>query len=567
MRPSDPIEYERSKYAPTLPDREILEVGDLSDVTGKNIVEIDGDGVVYVSRLSKSTGSYPDGAAMIVRPANAETTIIFQDADDEGVEDGNLRLPEGKDTPELSDPSHQAKFIFNEETGLWTFNSSNVMVLAVEQLDEIMDEVNAVEVGISEIPMTMSFELTPLPNVGGAIVAINEIAMTMAFELTPPPVVISGLNATYSITGGVADQSEISYTYPLGTNFVEMQIIGSLIHKHQGASDAYSLFQDSMFPFQTNTQGNDPGDNAWNAAVDDASPGTPPGDNSEFLRWYTGGITGDWKTILYEGVSTREEYVSLTHIGGANTISIEIAHCTPAIHFNNDIGWIPLVLLRTLQKTNAWSACPKAYLENSQVQWPAWINVGTTPGGAPIGAGHQNALLHSNLMANTPGNPVDPSIVKTELEKLRDDSSPNESLISTFGHYTLPINMTTIEQNLGVNSSGRTGVIKFNLIGIRKDPTIHQSTLNEGAQLAAGDTTITLADASTFPSSGHIRIEDEIISYSGKSSNDLTGCSRGQDGTSDVAHDDGTAVESMLLTGSHRPGYVWGRYNLSFTAI
>jgi len=58
--------------------------------------------------------------------------------------------------------------------------------------------------------------------------------------------------------------------------------------------------------------------------------------------------------------------------------------------------------------------------------------------------------------------------------------------------------------------------------------------------LAAGDATITVDDGTGFPTSGVIIIEDEIIKYTGKSTNDLTGCTRGYFDTSDVQHD-GTA--------------------------
>jgi len=61
-------------------------------------------------------------------------------------------------------------------------------------------------------------------------------------------------------------------------------------------------------------------------------------------------------------------------------------------------------------------------------------------------------------------------------------------------------------------------------------------------------TTITLTDASSFSTSGSIRIEDEIITYSGKSSNDLTGCTRGTNGTTAVAHADTTAVRQSTVT-------------------
>lgn len=60
-------------------------------------------------------------------------------------------------------------------------------------------------------------------------------------------------------------------------------------------------------------------------------------------------------------------------------------------------------------------------------------------------------------------------------------------------------------------------------------------------------TTITLADASSFPASGYISIETEEISYSGKAGNDLTGCTRGFGTTSAAAHADTITVRSVLV--------------------
>jgi hypothetical protein len=42
--------------------------------------------------------------------------------------------------------------------------------------------------------------------------------------------------------------------------------------------------------------------------------------------------------------------------------------------------------------------------------------------------------------------------------------------------------------------------------------------------ITAGDTTVTLNDASNFPSSGRVLIGEDIVDYTGKSGNDLTGC-------------------------------------------
>ena len=51
-----------------------------------------------------------------------------------------------------------------------------------------------------------------------------------------------------------------------------------------------------------------------------------------------------------------------------------------------------------------------------------------------------------------------------------------------------------------------------------------------------------------FSTSGSVRINDEIITYSGKSTNDLTGCTRGTGGTTAIAHDTATAVRESTVT-------------------
>jgi len=76
------------------------------------------------------------------------------------------------------------------------------------------------------------------------------------------------------------------------------------------------------------------------------------------------------------------------------------------------------------------------------------------------------------------------------------------------------------------------------------------STINEGATFAAGDTTLTLADATGFLEGGFIQIGNETIQVSAVAGNDLT-VVRGQYGTSAVNHNDGTAVTQMTDAGDY----------------
>ena len=78
--------------------------------------------------------------------------------------------------------------------------------------------------------------------------------------------------------------------------------------------------------------------------------------------------------------------------------------------------------------------------------------------------------------------------------------------------------------------------------------TVPGATTTLNGAITDSDTTITLTDASSFSSSGSVRIGDEIITYSGKSVNDLTGCTRGTNGTTAVAHADTTAVRESTVT-------------------
>ena len=68
------------------------------------------------------------------------------------------------------------------------------------------------------------------------------------------------------------------------------------------------------------------------------------------------------------------------------------------------------------------------------------------------------------------------------------------------------------------------------------------STINEGGTFSDSDTTLTLTSAAAFPSSGTIQIGSELITYSGKSSNDLTGLTRGTNGTTAASHSNGATV-------------------------
>ena len=69
----------------------------------------------------------------------------------------------------------------------------------------------------------------------------------------------------------------------------------------------------------------------------------------------------------------------------------------------------------------------------------------------------------------------------------------------------------------------------------------------DGAVLAA-DESIVLTSSSGFPASGRIKIGSEEITYAAISSNTLTGCTRGQNGTTAAGHADDAAVTCATIT-------------------
>jgi len=79
------------------------------------------------------------------------------------------------------------------------------------------------------------------------------------------------------------------------------------------------------------------------------------------------------------------------------------------------------------------------------------------------------------------------------------------------------------------------------------DVTFSASANTLAADVAIGDTTVSLTSSTGFPTSGRVQIDSEIITYASVSGNDLIGCARGQDGTTEAAHTSTTAVNCATL--------------------
>ena len=90
----------------------------------------------------------------------------------------------------------------------------------------------------------------------------------------------------------------------------------------------------------------------------------------------------------------------------------------------------------------------------------------------------------------------------------------------------------------------QTDNTSFNFLDSQLNYSGATSTLN--GDISNSATTVTVTSGTDFTSSGKIKIGGEIITYTGKSTNDLTGCTRGTEGTSAAAHTSGATVKQVV---------------------
>jgi hypothetical protein len=113
----------------------------------------------------------------------------------------------------------------------------------------------------------------------------------------------------------------------------------------------------------------------------------------------------------------------------------------------------------------------------------------------------------------------------------------------------------TINRYVTVGPVGQTYGYGFGT-GLWGGSTGVTTTLNGAINSAV--TTITLTSVTGFPTTGVVKIDNELISYTGITSNNLTGCTRGVNGTAAASHSDLAGVEAF--TG-------WGEASLSSSTI
>ncbi len=101
-------------------------------------------------------------------------------------------------------------------------------------------------------------------------------------------------------------------------------------------------------------------------------------------------------------------------------------------------------------------------------------------------------------------------------------------------------NIVTVNKSSHVLEVG--DYITFTSVTVPGQATTLNGAINDSV------TTITLTSSTGFSAAGTVRIGDELITYTGKSSNDLTGCTRGTNSTTAASHSSGIAVREATVT-------------------
>jgi hypothetical protein len=121
---------------------------------------------------------------------------------------------------------------------------------------------------------------------------------------------------------------------------------------------------------------------------------------------------------------------------------------------------------------------------------------------------------------------------------------------------TLTVTMASNESGSGATTSGGIRVKHYYPVGVALEVAstgwglgswggiesgVFTSTLSSSINTSV--TTLTMASASSFPSSGTVIIANELITYTGVSGNTLTGLTRGANGTTAASHSSGATVK------------------------
>ena len=140
-------------------------------------------------------------------------------------------------------------------------------------------------------------------------------------------------------------------------------------------------------------------------------------------------------------------------------------------------------------------------------------------------------------------------------------ATATKTLTAGVVRYSLPTSTKTVDYNTFrlvkdsdlSTSGGKLGILNYNdYINnyITQEDEINSTTAAEA--IDATETEIDLTSATGFDSTGTVYIDNEQISYTGISTNTLTGCTRGANATTAATHDNGVTVTQFTRGGVPR---------------
>tara|TARA_Y100001973_G_C5176998_1_gene322543 strand:+ start:283 stop:1218 length:936 start_codon:yes stop_codon:yes gene_type:complete len=140
-------------------------------------------------------------------------------------------------------------------------------------------------------------------------------------------------------------------------------------------------------------------------------------------------------------------------------------------------------------------------------------------------------------------------------------ATKTQTLTAGVVRYSLPTSTKTADYNTFrlvkdsdlSTSGGKLGILNYNDYVnnyITQEDEINSTTAAEA--IDSSETEIDLTSASSFDSTGTIYVGNEQITYTGISTNTLTGCTRGANSTTAASHDNGSTVTQFTRGGIPR---------------
>jgi hypothetical protein len=263
---------------------------------------------------------------------------------------------------------------------------------------------------------------------------------------------------------------------------------------------------------------------------------------------------GQWQ----DGDNVRFRYGSPEKIGGwSQQTANEVAGVARAIHTWSDLDGVKYTVIGT-DKTLTLVTGGAFYDITPLKATVATCTFTTTTGNNTVTINKVNHGLEAGyllLFSNV-------TIPGSGTSYTSADFTTNTFEVQSATADTFTVKMTSNESDSGVTAGGNVDLKPYENIGpafqtpaygfgtgtyggrinTGLTTTLDGALLNDTAGTGGVGTSITLTSTSGFPTSGTIQVDNELITYSAISVNDLTGITRAAKGTSTAAHLDGAIV-------------------------